>query len=381
MNDMNKISLNCFNNEEIDIMLEFAYDVVTFCEMDSKDERIQYYGGLIEGPSLEIGQYFLIGNLFLCGTTLHKQFVAKFFALSLAEREELMEFFCDCQTDDDLMHSLYEYIDQHIEIIDRHAASLAQDVEIKEAIRLAKTRKPQLPQVYHEQMSMSFIPEYLNLTWAEQHIVMLASRPFFNAIQSNQSISTTEFLRFLAQMVDREESCGFERGCEAHLSLIGKLNALATHQMEQVFQFVMLSWHEYFGELSEMNMRFSEEKLKTILKPFHRMQQIALIHAAQSCKRFVAVGLQDLMECFSSSLYSSDCDFGGLIISESYEHKVLLRQYEALDESDKTTLALACTSFWVYPNKQKEKFAWVFNASFPMTEKKYVLSQCSKIYR
>lgn len=64
-----------------------------------------------------------------------------------------------------------------------------------------------------------------------------------------------------------------------NLFLIEKLNALATHQLDQIFQFVMLSWHEYVGELSEMNMQFSEEKLKTILKPFHRMHQIALIHA------------------------------------------------------------------------------------------------------
>ena len=381
MNNMIKKSLKRFNNEEINIMIGFADEISTFCEMDSKEVRIKYYCGWIKGPALEIGQHYLIGTVFLCGTTLHKQFVAKFFALSLAEREELMEFFCNCQTDEKLMDSLYEYVDHHIEVIDRHAAALAQDAEIQEALRLAKMQKPQLPQVYQEQISMSFVPEYLNLTWAEQHIIMLASRPFFNAIQSNQSITTTEFSQFLAQMVDREEHVGFERGSEAHLSLIEKLNALATHQMEQVFQFVMLSWHEYFGELSEMNMRFSEEKLKTILKPFHRMQQIALIHAAQSCKRFVAVGMRELMTCFSSSLYSRDCDFGGLIISESYEHQALLRQYEALDESDKTTLALACTSFWVYPNKQKERFEWIFNSSFPMTKKKYVLSQCSKLHR
>ena len=364
--------IKVLNDQEIYTALQLAGDVLCFAKHESIEERTRYFFSLINGSASEPDEAVLVGTRLLCGTTAHKEFVAKCSVFSQAERAELMEFFCDCLTDDNLKDELYDFIDQHLEIIDQNAVMLAQWIEIKgENFTTQYQSSPSLD----APMSMPSKFAFLTLTPEEQDILMQAGLPSFNAIQTNRSISTIGFLKCLARMEDREEFVGFDRGSQAHLSLLEKLNLLEPYEMDRVFNAVMQSWYEQFGELAEMNMRFNKDQLKEILKSFHRMHQIALIDVAQSAKDYVYVGISELIDAFRRTLCADGDELGGVVIPGSDEHLQLIAKFDSLDEAAQKTLALACISYWFYPENQEENFGWVFESSFSMTNREYVLSQ------
>lgn len=372
MNNCISETIKLLNNQQLYTLMNLSKEAIGFCHSNSNEEIFEHIVDLIEGPDIKPGEVHLLDYCFIYGTQIHQEFVAKMNTLSNVERKELLAFICECVRNDELKYELYDFIDKHIEKVDPLQLATIQMIEIKGN---NFTRKEKISQTDEKEMAFSFCPDWLKLTEEEQTILLQAGRPSFNTVQRHQTISVSGFLRYLSQSVDREESVEFERGSEGHLSLIEKLNALIPEQMEQVFQAVMQSWYEHHGQLSEMNMLYSKDELKDIFNAFHKMHQIALIDAAQSCKNYVFVGVPVVMNSFKGALFSPDNTLGGILVSGSNEYFDLLNKFNTLDDIDQRILVLACTSFWFYTETQEQNFGWMFESEFPMSNAEYVRSQ------
>lgn len=364
MNNFIRETLKRLNNQQVYALMSLSKEAIGFYHSASKEEIFEHICGRIEGPEIEPGEVLLLCYCFIYGTQIHQEFVAKMDALTNVEREELLAFICECVRNEELQYELYDFIDKHLEKVDPLQLATIQMLEIKGD---NFTRKEQVSQTDEKEMAFSFCPDWLKLTEEEQKILMQAGKPSFNTVQHHQTIAVSGFLRYLSQSVDREEAVQFARGSEAHLSLLEKLSALRPEQMEQVFQAVMQSWYEHYGQLSEMNMLYSKDELKDIFNAFHKMHQIALIDAAQSCKNYVFVGVPVVMNSFRGALFNPDKILGGILVPNSNEHFNLLNKFNALDEVDQRILVLACTSYWFYPETQEQNFGWMLESEFLMS--------------